>query len=112
MFWLVEAARYHVGGPPCRWLCALPKGLYLQQMGWQMTFLQTLAPNCLCKYVLFRQGGRVEPQSCIWPHIVGGGTGLVHYQNKANLHAKTFSKTAPILWLTVSSLMGPKINTG
>src|SRR5271156_4695817 len=77
--------RYRVGGPPCRWLCALPKGLYRpkrRQMGRQMnlnTFLHTLAPNCLCKYILFRQGGRVEPRSCIWPYIVGGCTSLVHY---------------------------------
>jgi hypothetical protein len=33
LFW------HRVGGPPCRWLCALPKGLYrpkLQQMDRQM----------------------------------------------------------------------------
>ena len=64
--------RYRLGAHPCRWLCALPKGLYRpkrrqmgRQMGRQMNlhnFLHTLGPNCLCKYVLIRQGGRVEPQ--------------------------------------------------
>jgi hypothetical protein len=46
LFW------YRVGGPPCRWLCALPKSLYrpkLQQDFQQinlLTFLLTLAPKC------------------------------------------------------------------
>jgi hypothetical protein len=61
LFW------YRLGGPPGRWLSALPKGLYrpkLRQDFQQVnlpTFLLNLAPNCLCKYVLIRHGRRVKP---------------------------------------------------
>jgi hypothetical protein len=59
LFW------YRVGGPPCRWLCALPKGLYrpkLQQMlvDELADFSADFGPQMPGKYVLFRQGVTLE----------------------------------------------------